>query len=159
MNVANCIFWGLVATIVLTTLLAGSQGLGFTRMNVPFLLGTMVTANRDRAKLYGVGLHLVIGVFFAWIYMVAFQMWQGPTWWKGMVIGAAHAAFLLVCGLPLLPGMHPRMATEQEGPTVVRQLEPPGFLGLHYGRRTPISVFVAHVIFGLILGVFYARAA
>ena len=40
-------------------------------------------------------------------------------------------------------------------PTVARQLEPPGFLGLHYGIRTPISVLVAHTIFGVILGAFY----
>jgi len=47
------------------------------------------------------------------------------------------------------------MANEQYGPTVVRQLEPPGFFGLHYGIRTPISVLVAHIIFGVILGAFY----
>jgi hypothetical protein len=47
------------------------------------------------------------------------------------------------------------MANEQYGPTVVRQLEPPGFLGLHYGIRTPLTVLVAHVIFGIILGTFY----
>ena len=37
----------------------------------------------------------------------------------------------------------------------MRQLEPPGFLGLHYGIRTPLTVLVAHVIFGIILGTFY----
>jgi hypothetical protein len=47
------------------------------------------------------------------------------------------------------------MANEQYGPTVARQLEPPGFLGLHYGIRTPISVLIAHIIFGAILGSFY----
>jgi hypothetical protein len=39
---------------------------------------------------------------------------------------------------------------------VVRQLEPPGFLALHYGVRTPVSVLVAHVAFGSILGAFYS---
>ena len=45
--------------MVLTTLLAGSQGVGLTRMNIPYILGTMFTANRDRAKVLGVGLHIV----------------------------------------------------------------------------------------------------
>jgi hypothetical protein len=49
------------------------------------------------------------------------------------------------------------MASETSGPTVVRGLEPPGFLALHYGLRTPISVFFAHVVFGVILGAFYGR--
>jgi hypothetical protein len=45
------------------------------------------------------------------------------------------------------------MASEQQGPTVLKQLEPPGFLGLHYGRRTPISIFAAHLVWGVLLGV------
>ena len=36
-----------------------------------------------------------------------------------------------------------------------RLLEPPGFLALHYGVRTPISVMVSHVVFGAMLGTFY----
>ena len=150
---AHCAFWGLVATVMLTTLLAASQGLGLTRMNVPFLLGTMVTANRDRAKAYGVAIHLVNGIFFAWTYLVSFHFWGGPSWWKGALIGVVHAAFILMCVLPLLPAFHPRMASEQEGPTAVRQLEPPGFMAMHYGLRTPFSVLFAHVVFGLILGI------
>jgi hypothetical protein len=47
------------------------------------------------------------------------------------------------------------MANEQYGPTVVRQLEPPGFMGMHYGIQTPISIVVAHLVFGAILGAFY----
>jgi hypothetical protein len=42
---------------------------------------------------------------------------------------------------------------------VTRLIEPPGFLALHYGRRTPISVVVAHVVFGLMLGAFYRLPA
>jgi hypothetical protein len=55
----------------------------------------------------------------------------------------------------LLPGLHPRMASEQHGPTVARQLEPPGFLALNYGMRTPISVVLSHIVFGMILGGYY----
>jgi hypothetical protein len=71
------------------------------------------------------------------------------------MIGFVHAAFLLVVGLPALPGIHPRMASEQYGPRAKRQLEPPGPLALHYGVQTPLSVVVAHVAYGAILGGFY----
>jgi hypothetical protein len=57
--------------------------------------------------------------------------------------------------LPLLPGLHPRMATERDGPTPTRQLQPPGFMGLHYGRQTPTVELIAHIAYGIILGVFY----
>lgn len=52
----------------------------------------------------------------------------------------------------------PRMATESQGPPPTRMLEPPGFMGLHYGRRTPLTALAAHVIFGVILGSFYKLA-
>jgi hypothetical protein len=47
------------------------------------------------------------------------------------------------------------MANEQHGPTVSKQLEPPGFLALHYGMQTPVTVIASHVVFGIILGAFY----
>jgi hypothetical protein len=62
---------------------------------------------------------------------------------------------VLTAALPTLPGLHPRMASEQRGPTPTRQLEPPGFLALNYGRRTPLSVVLAHLLYGGILGAFY----
>jgi len=154
-NVASWLLWGFVGTIVLTTIMAGSQSLGLTRMNIPYLLGTMFTANRDRAKVLGVGIHLVMGWLFALLYAAAFHAWGVATWWHGAVIGLVHSTFLLVVGMPVLPGIHPRMASEHHGPTPTRQLEPPGLLALHYGVRTPISVVLAHLIYGVILGAFY----
>jgi hypothetical protein len=156
MNWPSWLLWGFVATAVLTAILAGSQGLGMTRMNIPYLLGTIFTPDRDRAKWAGILFHFVNGWLFSLIYVAAFHAWGMATWWLGALIGAVHASFVLAAGMPALPGLHPRMASEQYGPTVVRQLEPPGFFALHYGVRTPISVMLAHVVFGAILGGFYS---
>jgi hypothetical protein len=156
MNAGSWLLWGFVATVVLTAVLAGSQGAGLTRMNIPYLLGTLATPDRDRAKLLGVGIHFANGWLFSLVYVAAFHAWGTATWWLGAVTGLVHAGFVLAVGLPVLPALHPRMASEQHGPTVVRQLEPPGFLGLHYGYQTPLSVLAAHALFGAILGGFYA---
>jgi len=75
--------------------------------------------------------------------------------WPRFDSPSVFAAFLLTAGMRILPGLHPRMASEQQGPTVARQLEPPGFLALNYGIRTPLSVLAAHVVFGAIVGGFY----
>ena len=155
MNRRGVTLWGFVGTVVLTTLMAGSQALGLTRMNIPFMLGTMVTADRDRAKLVGFGLHLANGWLFAAVYAAVFQSWRRATWWLGALVGLVHALFVLVAAMPVLPGLHPRMASEQQGPTPTKQLEPPGFLAANYGRRTPISVILAHLVYGAILGAFY----
>src|SRR5215203_6813177 len=110
MNKGSITLWGFVSTVVLTSVLAGSQALGLTRMNIPFMLGTMVTPDRDRAKVLGFGMHVVNGWLFATIYAVAFQSWRRATWWLGALIGLVHALFVLTVGLPMLPGLHPRMA-------------------------------------------------
>ncbi|MBP7149663.1 MAG: hypothetical protein KBD01_19220 [Acidobacteria bacterium] len=72
-----------------------------------------------------------------------------------MAAGAVHAQFVLVAGVPALPGIHPRIAGEDSGPDPTPQLEPPGFLALHHGRGTPLVTFVAHLAYGAILGAFY----
>lgn len=155
MNLNSWLVWGFAGTVVLTTVMAGSQGLRMTRMNIPFLLGTMLTPNRDRANPIGVVMHLLNGWLFSLIYVAAFHAVGRPSIWFGMLIGTVHALFVLAVGMPILPGLHPRMASEQQGPTEVRQLEPPGFFAMHYGIQTPVSVLVAHLIFGAILGGFY----
>ncbi len=156
MNWSSWLLWGFVATLVLTTIMAGSQGLRLTRMNLPYMLGAMFTPNRDRAKLVGLGVHVLNGWLFSLLYVAAFHEWGQATWWSGAGIGFVHAAVVLIMGMRLLPGLHPRMASEQQGPTVTRQLEPPGFLALNYGYQTPVSVLLAHLAYGAILGLFYS---
>jgi len=155
MNIASWLLWGFAATVVLTAIMYSTQSLGMTRMNIPYLLGTMFTPNRDRAKFIGVLVHFMNGWIFSLIYVATFHAWGGANWWRGVIIGLAHASFVLAVGMPVMPALHPRMANEQYGPTVVRQLEPPGFFALHYGIRTPISILLAHALFGAILGAFY----
>jgi uncharacterized membrane protein YagU involved in acid resistance len=155
MNMRGTVLWGFVATVVLTGLMAGSQRLGLTRMNIPFMLGSMMTPNRDRAKLIGFFVHMMNGWIFASVYAAAFQSWRRATWWLGAGIGLVHALFVLTAVMPIMPSMHPRMASEDQGPTPPRQLEPPGSMAFNYGRRTPISVILAHLIYGGILGAFY----
>jgi hypothetical protein len=158
MNVPSILLWGFIATVVLTGTTSASQGLGFSRMSIPFILGTMVTPDRYRATAWGFLMHFVNGWLFASVYALAFESWQRATWWLGAAAGLVHGLFVLLTLMPLLPGLHPRMASEQHGPTPTRQLQPPGFLALHYGRRTPLVTLLAHVAYGAVLGGFYRLA-
>jgi hypothetical protein len=155
MNWGGIALWGFAATVVLTSIMIIAQQLHLTRMSLPLMLGTMLTSNRDRAPLIGIAVHLVNGWIFAFIYAAAFESAGRATWWFGAGIGLIHSGFVLLAGMQALPSLHPRMASEQHGPTPTRQLQPPGILALHYGRRTPIAVVLAHLVYGAILGVFY----
>ena len=155
MNMASILLWGFVATVVLTLMMSASQGMGLTRISMPFLLGTMITPNRDRAMVLGTAVHFIDGWLFAILYALAFESWHRATWWLGGAIGLVHASFVLVVLMPIIPGMHPRMVSEYYGPTPNRQLQPPGFLALNYGYRTPIVTLLAHAAYGAIIGAFY----
>lgn len=155
MNAGSVALWGFVATIVLTTLMSAAQGLGLSRMSLPLILGTMLTPDRDRAPMLGFLIHLANGWVFAIVYALAFESWGRATWWLGAGVGLVHALAVLIAVMPVLPGFHPRMASERRGPEPTRALEPPGFLALHYGHRTPAVTIVAHLVYGAILGGFY----
>jgi uncharacterized membrane protein YagU involved in acid resistance len=158
MNWHSWLLWGFIATLALSILLAGSQGLGLTRMNLPYMIGTFFTPDRNRAKLYGFFFHLFNGWVFSLLYVLIFESVQQANWWVGTIIGLGHALLILLVIVPLMPGFHPRMASEQHGPSATRMLEPPGLLALNYGLRTPISVLLSHIVFGMILGSFYHLA-
>lgn len=155
MNRHGLFLWGFAATLALTTLIGGSRGLGLTRMDIPFMLGTMVTPDRSRAKVIGFAMHLCFGWLFASIYALYFDALGWSRTWLGGAAGLFQGTFVLVVLLPLLPGLHPRMVSDFAGPEPTRQLEPPGFLGLNYGYQTPLATLLAHLVYGAILGTFY----
>jgi uncharacterized membrane protein YagU involved in acid resistance len=155
MNLGSIVLWGFAATIALTALMSVTHGLGLTRMSIPFLLGTMLTPDRDRALVVGVAFHVVNGWAFAFLYAAVFESIGFSRWWIGAAIGFIHGVFVLAVGMPVLPGLHPRMVSEYYGPTPNRRLQPPGFMALNYGRQTPAVTIVAHLLYGAIIGSFY----
>jgi uncharacterized membrane protein YagU involved in acid resistance len=146
--------WGLVATLAMTSILEGSRGLGFSRLSLPFLIGTFFTSRRQRAMVLGFILYAIGGWLFAFFYYLLFASVHIHTWWFGALAGLVHGVFLLVCVLPLLPFVHPRMASEYHPASAIRQLEPPGFLAMNYGYHTPLTTLLGQVIYGATLGAF-----
>jgi len=143
--------FGVVATALLTAVLQVAQLAGRTRLDLPLLLGSMFAADPDRARIVGFFAHLVVGQAFAAFYAAGFAALANSSWWVGGAFGAAHALVALGVLVPLLPGVHPRMASERAGPMSVATLEPPGLFALNYGLGTPVVTFAAHIPYGVTL--------
>ena len=139
MDWAGWALFGLVATAMLTAVMIAAQLAGWTRLDLPLLLGTMVTGDPDRARVAGFFIHLAIGEGFALGYAAGFALLGTATWWLGALFGLVHVAIALTVLVPLLPGIHPRMASDRAGPASTAVLEPPGLFGLNYGAQTPAS--------------------
>ncbi len=152
MNALAWAVWGFGATVVLTTFHAACQGLGWTRLSIPWLLGAFFTGDRDRARAIGTAVHLANGWLLSLVYFGAFAATGRPSVALGAAIGLVHGLFVAIVGLQALPAVHPRIARPNAGPTTERRIEPPGFLGRNYGWSTAVVVLAAHVVFGAVLG-------
>jgi hypothetical protein len=153
MDWAGWALFGLIATALLTVVMIAAQLMGSTRLDLPLLLGTMVTADPDRARVVGFFMHLAIGEAFALGYAATFALLDVATWWLGALLGLLHVAVALTILVPLLPGVHPRMASARAGPSSTAVLEPPGLLASNYGSQTAAVAIAAHLVYGIALGV------
>jgi len=140
-------------TLVLSTALRLGSELKLTRMDLPFLVGTMVTDDRGRAKVLGWGLHAGAGLGFGLVYAGVFAATGRSGWLFGGVLGLLHG---LVAGTAvvetLLPFAHRRIGSAATASAETPLLEPPGLLMLNYGRATPIVTALGHVAYGSLVG-------
>ena len=156
----GAIVGGLLGTVVLTTGLRAASELGLTRIDLPFLLGTAVSADRIRAKVIGYALHFVFGVLFALGYYAVFAVIDRSGIVLGALLGLVHALFAGTALVNiLLPAIHPRMGTGFDAAGSAPLLEPPGFMLVNYGRQTPVATIVSHILYGAIVGGFSAWAS
>jgi hypothetical protein len=149
---------GAVGTIVLTSSLRIAQEVGWTRMDIPLLLGTVFTDRRGRASVIGYVVHFANGFVFALCYYAVFRAVGHAGWLFGALLGLVHAALAGgVLMTVLLPAIHPRMGTPWSDAEDTPLLESPGFLLKNYGSRTVIFTVLGHIAYGAIVGGFTAH--
>ena len=135
MDWAGWALFGLMATTALTVVMIAAQLGGLSRLDLPLLLGTVVTEDPDRARVAGFFIHLGVGQGFALGYAASFALLHRATWWLGGLLGLLHVAVALTVLVPLLAGVHPRMASARAG------------------TQTPLVAVAAHLAYGVALGV------
>src|SRR5205807_1295334 len=100
----------------------------------------------DRARVAGFFVHLVNGQAFALFYAAAFAVRHRAGLVAGASLGFLHGLVALTVIVPMLPAVHPHMASERSGPELSGPfLEPPGLFGRNYGRETAAVTLAAHV--------------
>ena len=152
-GIVDILVWGIIATLAMNAIMFSSQSFGWSRLNLPLLLGTFFTEDRKSANTLGFFLYFIVGWLIAFFYYLFFDLVGHAAWWTGAVVGFLHGGLVLAALLPMLPYIHPRVASEYDGPGLLKRLEPPGFLALHYGRGTPLFTLLAHVAYGTLLGI------
>jgi len=151
--IGSAIAAGFVGTLLMTTIMRGASEFGLTRIDFALLLGTTVSDDRRKARAYGYVFHFVVGIVFALAYAAFFHIIGRGGWVLGALLGTLHAVFDgTVLVNTLLPLVHPRIATPETASNDVALIEPPGFLMLNYGRNSFLVALIAHVAFGVAVG-------
>jgi uncharacterized membrane protein YagU involved in acid resistance len=150
MDWRSAIVAGVVATAVMTILMYLGKVMGMP-MDMPRMLGLMVVGPRSGAvTIFGLVAHVMMGVVFAIIYVLLFNLFGiAPSWQRGAIFGAVHGV-LAGLAFGMMPALHPRMGDGEELPT-------PGLFGRNLGAVVPIAIIVLHVVFGMVVGGVYAR--
>jgi hypothetical protein len=151
--IGSAIAGGLVGTLVMTTIMRGASEFGLTRIDFALLLGTTVSDNRRKARAFGYVFHFAVGIVFALAYAAFFHVVGRSGWVLGALLGTLHAVFDgTVLVNVLLPLVHPRIATPETAANEIALIEPPGFLMLNYGRNSFLVALIAHVAYGVAVG-------
>ena len=125
-----------------------------TRMDLPLLLGTVVTENRRKARAIGYVMHFVLGI------AVRRSVRRVLRDHRPQLVVARRAARRAARDLHrarcwsacCCRSCIPRMATPDTAANEITLIEPPGFLMLNYGRNTFLVTLAAHVVYGALVG-------
>src|SRR5690625_5603250 len=98
MNIGILILGGFAGTLILSALMAISRPLGLSRVDLPFLLGSVITPDRNKAPWVGFIFHLVIGWTFSLLYGFVFEIFGISTCCCGWGVGFVHGILLCCSG-------------------------------------------------------------
>ena len=123
------------------------------KMNLFLLLGTMMMF-RGGMMAYAAGamIHAVMSIAFALIHVavyIAFDLETELAAW-GVLLGAIHWV-IVGMGLGMMRFMHPLIRSGE--------MEDPGAFALKFPVMTAVGFFMLHIVFGVLVAVFYELLA
>jgi uncharacterized membrane protein YagU involved in acid resistance len=125
---------------------------GFPSLDFPALLGRIFAGEAGNLSSLGFVMHLGIGAALAlfYVYGEVEKFLPGSGGVRGAIYGAVIWAVAMVALMPLIPYAD-RALGQGQTPS-------PGFLMLTVGLGAPVSALIAHLIYGVIVGVASGRA-
>ena len=150
MDFPATIWAGLVGGAAMTALLYMGIFMmpGQMKMNLFYLLGSMMFGERMMVYMSGAMIHAMMSVAFALAHVGLYQAFDldGDLALWGLAFGAVHWVIVGMM-LGMMPMMHPRM---KDG-----TLAAPGAFAMSYPMGAVMGFLMLHLMFGVLAGVFY----
>ncbi len=150
MRFGRAILFGVLGAAAITLFTAVLRAAGLP-ISIEIILGTL-TGLQPGGTAFGVGLlmHLLMGGLFGLLYGYLFEyVWDHGGPFTGMLTATVHAA-LIGIAIGLTPQFHP---------LIPEQMPDPGPYFANLGVLGVITFFVAHMLYGIIVGAGYGHVA
>lgn len=138
---------GFLATLAITTAMYVLPAVGLPQVDLPLWVARLFEPDLVRAAALGLGIHLVAGFAFAWLYVeqVEPRLPFGPGT-SGLIFGAGLWAFVQGVAVPTLGVVATALG---------RVGTSPGLFSVHLGFGAALASLVAHLAYGGTLGYVY----
>jgi hypothetical protein len=141
---------GFLATLVMTTAMYVLPLIGWGQVDLPIWIVRVFTSDPVTVGEVGLGLHLFIGLAYAWVfgYQIEPRLALAP-WQAGIIFGVGLWVFAQVIAVPALGALagtlHPSTPVS------------PGWFAAGLGINSALSSLVAHIAYGTALSLVYGQ--
>ncbi len=143
----HSVWIGLAATVVMSIALYLLPLVGFPRTDVYYYLGSFFKVPKSRAALYGLMVHLGMGIIFAFLYGLAFLFLEvSPRWWIGSLAGVVHWVAVM---------LSMDIFSEVNREVKAGRLKGPGLFMSNLGVASAVGSLARHIVFGTAVGLLY----
>ncbi len=150
-NVVRALLAGLIGTVAITILMYAGPVMGFPRMDIATMLGTMFVSDPSAAFIPGMVMHFMIGVILALGYAFLFAGWlPGHPWMRGALYGLVPFLMANAIVMPMMGLIHPMVLSGM--------MPAPGFFLVGMGTvMAPIGRLLGHLVYGAVVGAIYGQ--
>lgn len=150
-DVIRAVVAGVVGTAAFTVMGYAGPLIGFPKMDIATLLGTMFVSDPGAAFVPGMLMHFMIGLILALGYAFLFARWlPGEPWLRGTIYGLVPWLMAMVIVMPMMALVHPMVRSGM--------MPDPGFFLVGMGTvMAPIGSLIGHLVYGAIVGAIYGR--
>jgi uncharacterized protein DUF6789 len=140
---------GFLATLAITTVMSVLLWFGVAQVDLPIWVSRLFVADPVKVQAVGLAIHLTLGLGFAWVFARVEPHLRFSPGQNGLVFGAALWAIVQVMGVPMLSEVASLIRAD---PSV-----PVGWFASRLGVAAATASLVAHLVYGVSLGVVYGR--
>ncbi len=137
-HIRDAIIAGSTGRMAMLLIIYGGPILGLPRIDVVGMLGSAAAPNKQDAATLGGAIHFTLGILFALLYAVLWDLGIGyAVWWWGLIFGFVHGLVIILLLQSFIRG----------SPLLQEQLN---------NKQVMLAILLNHMVYGLVVALVYA---